>query len=455
MPAKRKSTKKPLGLKELIAIAVGGMIGGGIFTILGISVSMVGIWAPLAIAMGGSVAALAAYSYVQLGKYFMDEGATYSFFKRSFPNAHMAAAAVGWWTIFGYISTLSLYAYTFSSYALSVTDWAGNEWARKIVSWGVIWVFALINVWSVRGMGHIEDVMVYVKVVILLTIAGLLMMHPDAPLPVLMKDSPPLSVIALLTVASLTFVAYEGFQLVINAVKEMEDPKRNMPRAIYTAMVLVTLIYVLVALASVLAVPFKDIIDNKEYALAAAAKAVLGPWGGRFVVLGAVLATMSAISGTLFGSSRQMAKIADDRYFPAFIDKRWGMVPVHAILTMATTASLLILIGGLRMILEFGSVTFLVVSFLMALANYRLRAKTESHVVLTWLAMIGLATGTGVVFWYEAHTSPAQITFIAGIYVVLTLGAILYARAERRRQHGHVHVHGQKQEREQGPHSSS
>jgi len=432
--APQTPTQKPLGLKELIAIAVGGMIGGGIFTVLGISVAMVGVYAPLAIGLGGVVASLAAYSYVQLGKYFMDEGATYSFFKRSFPEARMAAAAVGWWTIFGYISTLALYAYTFSSYALSVTDWADSEWARKIVSWGVIWLFALINVWSVRGMGHIEDVMVYVKVVILLTIATLLMLHPDASLPILLKGSPPLTFGAILTVASLTFVAYEGFQLVINAVKEMENPERNMPRAIYIAMGLVTTIYVLVALAAVLAVPFDDIIRNKEYALAAGANAVLGKWGGGFVVLGAVLATMSAISGTLFGSSRQMAKIADDRYFPAYIDRRRGLVPVHAILTMAATASLLILIGGLRMILEFGSITFLVVSFLMALANYRLRAKTGTNVVMAVLAMAGLGTGTVVIFWYEAHTEPVQIAFLGGLYVVLTLGAVLFARLEARRQ---------------------
>jgi len=427
MPQSKK-TEKPLGLKELVAIAVGGMIGGGIFTVLGISVSMVGVWSPLAIGLGGGVAALAAYSYVQLGKYFMDEGATYSFFKRSFPEARHAASAVGWWTIFGYISTLALYAYTFSSYALSATDWADSEWARKVVSWAVIWVFALINVWSVKGMGHIEDVMVYVKVLILLTISAILWANADATLPQLAKDSPPLSFMGLLTVASITFVAYEGFQLVINAVKEMESPKRNMPRAIYTAVALVAFIYVVVALGAVLAIPFQDIIKNKEYALAAGAADVLGVWGGRAVVLGAVLATMSAISGTLFGASRQMAKIADDGYFPRFLDQRRGMIPVHAILTMATTASLLILIGGLRMILEFGSITFLVVSFLMAVANYRLREKTESHVLMTWLSMGTLATGTIIIFWYEYQHDPAQMAFIGGLYVVLTIAALLFAR---------------------------
>lgn len=431
-----KTDDQPLGLKELVAIAVGGMIGGGIFTILGISVAMVGVWAPLAIGLGGLVAATAAYSYVQLGKYFMDEGATYSFFKRSFPGARTASAVVGWLTIFGYISTLALYAYTFSAYALSATGWAGDEIVRKGLALAVIWTFALINIWSVRGMGRIEDVMVYVKVGILLLIAALLLSHPDATLPQLIQDSPPVTLMALITVASLTFVAYEGFQLVINAVKEMEAPKRTMPRAIYTAMALVTTIYVLVALGAVLAVPFADIIEKKEYALAAGASAVLGVWGERLVVLGAVLATMSAISGTLFGASRQMARIADDRFFPALLEHRRGAIPVNAILTMALTASALIVVGGLRMILEFGSVTFLVVSFLMALANYRLRDKTHSHVVMTWIAMIALAGGTGIIFWYEGQTQPEQMLFIAALYVIVTLGAAGYVKLSRRARSG-------------------
>jgi len=68
-----------LGLIELIAIALGGMVGGGIFTVLGISASMIGVYTPVAIFLGGLLATLAAYSYCKLGVYFKDEGATYNF----------------------------------------------------------------------------------------------------------------------------------------------------------------------------------------------------------------------------------------------------------------------------------------------------------------------------------------------------------------------------------------
>ena len=124
-------TKKNLGFIELLAIAIGGMVGGGIFTILGISVSMVGSLAPFAIAFGGVIAWFAAYAYVKLGVYYKDEGATYAFFKRTYPSSHKAASFIGWYTIFGYISTLALYAYTFSSYAISGFEFAQSDIIRS------------------------------------------------------------------------------------------------------------------------------------------------------------------------------------------------------------------------------------------------------------------------------------------------------------------------------------
>ena len=96
-----RSRKKALGLLELVAIAIGGMVGGGIFTILGISVSMIGQLTPIAIIIGGLIASLAAYSYVKLGLYYRDEGATYSFYKRTYPTSQFSASAIGWFIILG------------------------------------------------------------------------------------------------------------------------------------------------------------------------------------------------------------------------------------------------------------------------------------------------------------------------------------------------------------------
>lgn len=177
-----RSRNKELGLAELIAIALGGMVGGGIFTILGVSVAQIGMLTPVAIVIGGLIAALAAYSYVKLGLYYQDEGATYSFYKRTYPKSHFSAAMIGWFVIFGYISTLALYAYTFSSYAISSSTFADNLWIRKGIAVAVIALFTLVNIWSVNGMGKLEDLMVYTKLVILVLISVVLMNHGDTTL---------------------------------------------------------------------------------------------------------------------------------------------------------------------------------------------------------------------------------------------------------------------------------
>jgi len=427
---------KNLGFKELVAIAIGGMVGGGIFTILGISVSIVGFLAPFAIALGGIIAFFAAYSYVKLGVYYKDEGATYAFYKRTYPDSHMAASFIGWYTIFGYISTLALYAYTFSSYGISGFDFADSEIIRKAVAIAIIWLFALINLWSVKGMGKLEDLMVYTKLIILFIISIVLIYFGETDLhtftQIFAKDFEQSSILNIIIVASVTFVAYEGFQLVINAVNEMEEPEKNIPKAIYTAVILVAIIYFIISFGAVMAIPVDDLIINKEYALASGAENIMGHWGRNLVIIGAVLATSSAISGTMFGSSRQMACISDDGYLPNIFSKRRRNIPINAIIGMSVTATLLILVGGLQLILEFGSITFLLVSLLMAIANFKIREKTNSSTLFTIISILGLFMGVILILYYEFKTKPEQLFFISVLYVLLSIGAWSYARYNER-----------------------
>ncbi|MCF7982471.1 MAG: APC family permease [Pseudomonadales bacterium] len=423
-----RKRNKPLGVLELIAIALGGMVGGGIFSVLGLSVSMVGVWTPVAIVMGGLLAAMAAYSYIKLGVYYKDEGATYSFFKKTFPNSPFAASLIGWWVIFGYISTLALYSYTFASYAISGFALADSEWLRKLVAGSVILVFALVNIWSVKGMGRIEDFMVYTKLFILAAISFVLISNSDTAIPVLLKNNGDTRVLNIIIVAAITFVAYEGFQLVIHAINEMEEPEKNIPRAIYSAIGLAILIYVVISLGAILAIPFSEIIENKEYALAAGARRIIGNWGADLVIAGALLATSSAISGTMFGASRLMAVIAKDGYFPARLTRRTNHIPVSAIVTLSGLAYGLVLSGSLQVILEFGSVTFLLVSLLMAYANFRIRNLTDSSATITILSLLGLFSGTVLILYYELTTQVEQMMFIADIYVLLTIGSWLYSK---------------------------
>ena len=370
-----RKRNRALGYPELVAIALGGMVGGGIFTVLGISVAMIGAVTPLAIIVGGIIALLAAYSYVKLGKYYKDEGASFSFYKKTFPDSHFAPSILGWFVLFGYISTLSLYSYTFASYVISATTFAGNEWVKKGMALAVVAAFTGVNLWSVNGMGKLEDIMVYTKLVILLVISAVLMKFGSGNFPTMAgsisTDFKSSGILGLLIVSSLTFVAYEGFQLVINATAEMRDPDRNISRGIYTAIALAILIYVVISVGALLAIPAQDIIKNKEFALAAGMGDIAGKTGSYFVILGAVLATSSAISSTLFGASRQMMVVSENGYLPKKLSVRKKGIPYLSVITMAVFSSVLIIVGGLELILEFGSITFMLVSLLMAIANFK------------------------------------------------------------------------------------
>ncbi|MBL4592500.1 MAG: amino acid permease [Flavobacteriales bacterium] len=423
-----RKRKKELGLAELIAIALGGMVGGGIFAILGISVEHIGNATPIAFLIGGLLAFFAAYSYVKLALLYKDEGATYSFFKKTFPNSKFASSAIGWLVVFGYISTLALYAFTFSTYLCSVLPFENSYWLNKIVAGLIILFFSIINLTSVKGMGRLEDWMVYTKLVLLLFIAGLLAGKGEVEnfTPIFESNS---SLISILIISSITFVAFEGFQLVIHAYNEMDNPQKNIPRAIYSSIGIATFLYVVLAIGALATIPKELIIQDKEYALAAGAEQILGKVGMFTVIFAALLATSSAINGTLFGASRLIAVIATDGYLPNKLSNRIKVhIPNYAIITMSILSFVLILSGGLQIILEFGSITFIIVSFLIAYANFIKRNETKTHIAIALIAMIGLFIAGGIIFYFEYTENPKQLIYIFSIYFILILGSWLYSK---------------------------
>ncbi len=422
-----RKREKSLGLLELIAIALGGMVGGGIFTILGISVSMIGVYTPLAMILGGVIASFAAYSYIKLGIYYKQEGESYIFVRKTFYDYPFASALIGWWVIFGYISTLALYAFTFSSYAIA--DFSDSYLIKIAVAGLVLFFFVLVNIWSVKGMGKLEDIMVYSKLIILAIISFVLINNSNTSLPTLIENQGSTDLFSILIVASVTFVAYEGFQLIINAINEMEEPAKNIRRSIYISIALATLIYTVIAFGAILAISFEDIIANKEYALASGANKVLGNIGNDLVVFGALLATSSAISGTVFGASRQMSIIANDGLMPKFLSKRnENNIPANAIITMSFLAFCLICSGSLKLILEFGSITFLIVCLMVTISNFKIRKSTNSSTFILICAILVLSFSSFLILYYEITTDIYQIYFILLLYFLLTIGAVFYSK---------------------------
>jgi amino acid transporter len=195
---------------------------------------------------------------------------------------------------------------------------------------------------------------------------------------------------------------------------------------------LALIIYVVLAIGGLSAIPQEVLIRDKEYALAAGASNILGGIGQFIVIFGALLATSSAISGTLFGSSRLINVIANDGYFPKFLTKRNSKkIPVNSIWTMGCLSFLLILTGSLQVILEFGSITFIIVSVLMAMANYKMRRETKTHGLIALIAIISLSLGGLCLLYYEFITEISNLIYIFGLYGLLLLAAFVYAKLKK------------------------
>ncbi|SMC08783.1 APC family permease [Nitratiruptor tergarcus] len=420
-----------LGLKELVAIGIGSMIGGGIFSVMGVADEIAGHATVLVFVIGGIIALFAGYNYAKLALAYKVDGASYIYLKYAFPKTPAIAAITGWSVIVGYIGTLALYAYTFGSYGAAMLGYADNYLVRSLLAFGILTLFLWINLLGIKEMGESEDVIVFFKVAIMMTmgIIGLFYLNPSHFQPLFDK-----SFSGVLLSAALVFVAFEGFQLITNSVAETENPDRNTPLSIYLSIIIVTLIYVVLAIAVIGILTPQEIKAAKEYAIAEALKPILGEWGFVLASIAAMLATSSAINGTLFGASRMMADIAKDGIFPSILSyKNAKTIPSHALLAMYVLATLFVLYGSLDSIIAFSSMTFLLVSLAVAIANTKLYRQTNSSLIIILLSITLMSITVSLMIYYLFENEPKTLFDIAMIYGLIIVSFTFYYILQRKR----------------------
>ncbi|HEC20013.1 MAG TPA: amino acid permease, partial [Gammaproteobacteria bacterium] len=305
-------TNGKLDLKQVIAMGVGGMVGGGIFSVLGLAMVQAGHAAPIAFALGGVIALLTGWSYARLGLTYRSDGGSFTYLEHAF--SHPTVAGIGGWLLLaGYIGTMGLYAFTFGIYGSAMLGSTANPAMQHLLASFVLLLFLGINLYGVRETGNAELLIVTAKVLILLLFAtiGLLYIKEDYVLPVLNQG-----IGGVLMGAALIFVAYEGFELIPNAVNEMQDPQRNLTRGIMWSIAITTFIYIVVSLVAVGNLLPDEVVRYKEYALAEAAKLFLGQAGFLLIGLAALFSTASAINATLFGTARLGSEMARSKALP-------------------------------------------------------------------------------------------------------------------------------------------
>jgi len=371
-----------LGLPGAWAMAVGGMIGGGIFSTLGVVISVAGRWAWLSFLIGGLIALASGQSYAGLTKAIGRPGGSYTFLRHLGYDGPARVAA--WTLIVGYTLTVAVYGFTFGAYASHA--FGAEAWLAPFAAVVAIAVLAGVNLIGAREATVLELVAVWGKLIILLGLAGIGLSH-WAPEHLTVDDANPIKFVGALVGTGVVFMAYEGFQLLSYDYDEMKDPPRTITLAMPLAIVVTTLVYVAVAFGTPMLVPAEEIIAQKEVSLAAAGRAALGGFGLAAVTIAAIFSTGSAINATVFATARLARTAALDDELPrVFALRNNAGVPWFGTVVISAIAAVLAVIGGIEGLVEAGSFVFLLV--FAGVNAIALHERVGSRVV-AWFGCIG------------------------------------------------------------------
>lgn len=400
-----------IGFLEATSIGVGGMVGGGIFAVLGLAVSMAHGGTVVAFAIAGAVALLTTYAYAKLSVALPSSGGTVSFLNQAFGRGLLTGSLnVLLWL--SYVIMLSLYAFAFGSYGATFFP-ADAGWAAKhgLIT-GVILVIGLLNVFSADLIGRAEDWIVGLKLLILV---GFIAVGVTGVDPQRLAQDTWAPAMSLVAGGMIIFLAYEGFELIANTGADVRDPARTLPRAFYTAVGGVIVLYLLIAAVTVGQLPVPKIVAAQDYALAAAARPFLGQTGFTLIAVAALLSTASAINATLYGAARLSFVIAKDGELPEVLEKKIWNKPLEGL--VVTTLLTLVIANSLDLssISTIGSAGFLIIFAAVNIANVRLRSRTGAK---AWISVFGAAGCTGALaalLWRTAVDHPSRLWILVAM----------------------------------------
>lgn len=342
---------RDMSLLDITMIGVGAMIGAGVFALTGFAAGIAGPAITAAFILNGVVAVFIAISYAELGAAFPEAGGGYLWVKEALmePNGFYA----GWMSWFAHAVACSLYAVTFGVFFIEffvVFTSLGSDFVlfgfitrhmlEKSVAVVIIVAFAYINYRGAEETGSAEIVVVVIKLVIL----GLFILFgamatfstPTWPAKFLSRPSfAPAGIAGIIGAMGFTFIAFEGYEIIVQSGEEVVNPGENVPKAVFYSLLIVVPVYVLVAFALIgglevtpellevagISRPPSEVFvwqtlqELGELGLIRAAEQFL-PYGAALLIIAGLASTVSALNATVYSSSRVSFAMGRDRVLP-------------------------------------------------------------------------------------------------------------------------------------------
>ncbi|MES1953705.1 amino acid permease-associated protein [Salinisphaera hydrothermalis EPR70] len=429
MPAanSHRENGRAIGLWGAVSIGVGGMVGGGIFAVLGEAMALSHGATPAAFLVGGVIALLTAVAYAKLSVAYPSQGGTVAFIDAAF-GSNLLSGSLNLMLWLSYLVTIALYATAFASYAGTFFGrHHGVLLEHGLISFAII-LPTVVNLVSAALVSRSETLVVAIKVVLLAIVIVFSASHVSVARLAPGHWGDPLSVISA---GMIIFVAYEGFELIANSAEDIRQPARNLPRAFLIAVASVVLLYVLIAVIAVGTVPEAQVMAVRDYVLAVAAEPALGRAGFVLVALAALLATLSAINATLYGNARLGYVLARDGVLPSRFDVERHGLPLTGVLATAALSLVLANMIDLTDIAIIGSASFLLVFALVNAAACRLAEPIQGP---RWLHALGGVLCVAALVVLIGHTwrsNPAGVAVFAGFVLISALFEFVYGRGVR------------------------
>ena len=333
---------RAIGRWSLVALTINCILGSGIFGLPSQVAALLGRRSPWAVLLAGAAMAVIIGCYAEVASQFSQSGGTYIYCRAAF--GRFTGLQVGWMLMLSRLTACAANANLLVMYL-------GEFWpqvARPLARFGVVTlllgVLLIVNYRGVRAGTLVSNVFVVAKLLPLaiVVLAGTYYLLTHSAISV---ATPPATVGTWRNVMLLLFFAYGGYEAAMNPMGEARNPKRDAPFALFVALAIITLIYVLIQWVVVSMLPASL---HSQRPLADVARILLGQGGAGFVALGALVSVYGYLSANFLTGPRATFAFAEQGDFPhwfAAVHTRFR-TPHVSIVVFAALCWILALLGS-------------------------------------------------------------------------------------------------------------
>jgi amino acid transporter len=389
------------------------MVGAGIFSLLGAAGEVTGAAVWISFLLAGAVAGLQGYSFAKFGARYPSAGGLLEYVRRGYGDGHFLGI-IAWLILATNAIVTAMVAVSFGSYASGAWTNDSTAWI-KVFAVAIVFVMSLLNILGSRAVARASTVVVIVVIGILSVFAVVTLVNID---PHLLAFSGYPSVRDIVSSVALTFFAFLGFGVVTFTAKDLANPQRQLPRAMFVALGIATVIYVAVALGVFGTLTVHEVIASGGTAIAKAAEPTLGSAGYWLMSVTALFATAGATNAGLYPAGGLCEEMASTGQFPSEMGRRFGGRAPAGLLLTAAVAIVLAVGFDLNAIASIGSAIALLVFSLVTAGHLRVRRETGAQ---AWLLVLGVASAATVLITFIFTTlvhEPGTMIAIAVITAV-------------------------------------